>query len=101
MWIGLASWVVGESINGWHHWILASLRKPAPPKTNGDDLKEPLKGGSGNGTKEYVLPTGGLFALVLYPHFLGEMLSFTGMALIVNRGAVWGLIVFSNLMQCG
>lgn len=48
---GMVIFVLGEFINFAHHAILATLRP---------------KGGS-----KYVIPTGGLFSMVICPHYFG------------------------------
>lgn len=49
---GIVLWILGESINFYHHAILANLRPS----------------GTSSG---YVIPSGGLFKLVVCPHYLG------------------------------
>ena len=52
---GIVLWILGESINFYHHVILANLR---PSSTS-----------SG-----YVIPSGGLFHYIVCPHYLGWVL---------------------------
>ena len=52
---GIVLWILGESINFYHHAILANLR---------------LSGTSSG----YVIPSGGLFKFVVCPHYLGWVL---------------------------
>ena len=48
---GIVLWILGESINFYHHAILANLRP--------------------SGTSGYVIPSGGLFHYIVCPHYLG------------------------------
>jgi len=61
-WPGLALFLVAITGNGYHHWLLANLRK-----------------GSNMG---YMAPQGGLFGVFVCPHYVCEILSFVGIALI-------------------
>ena len=61
---------LGELLNGYHHWLLARLRPP--------------------GAHTYVMPRGGLFGWVASPHYLGEILSFVGYAMMSDLLPVWG-----------
>jgi very-long-chain enoyl-CoA reductase len=60
-WLGAAFFVVGESLNFWHHKLLADLRQK---------------------TDLYLIPQGGWFAWVACPHYLFELLSWLGLALL-------------------
>ncbi|GMI80514.1 hypothetical protein like AT5G16010 [Hibiscus trionum] len=59
---GIVLFQVGISGNFYHHYLLSKLR---------------TKGG-----KDYKIPKGGLFDLVICPHFLFEILGFMGISLI-------------------
>jgi hypothetical protein len=68
--LGLVVFGLGELLNGYHHWLLARLRPP--------------------GVHTYVVPRGGLFGWVASPHYLGEILSFVGYAMMSDLLPVWG-----------
>lgn len=61
---GLVIFLVGISGNFYHHYLLSKLRK-------------------GN-EKGYKIPTGGLFGLVICPHYLFEILGFIGISFIAQ-----------------
>ncbi|KAL7590220.1 hypothetical protein Lser_V15G36538 [Lactuca serriola] len=60
--IGTGLFVVGIIGNFYHHYLLANLRK--------------------NGEREYKIPQGGLFDLVICPHYLFEILGYVGISCI-------------------
>jgi len=64
-WIGLVICPVGQFINSYHHYLLSALRK--------------------EGELRYKVPYGGLFEYVSCPHYLGELLTFFGFALITSH----------------
>jgi hypothetical protein len=68
--LGVLTFAFGEVLNGYHHWLLARLR--------------PL------GVRIYVVPRRGLFSWVACPHYLGEILSFVGYAMMSDLLPVWG-----------
>jgi hypothetical protein len=68
--LGVLTFAFGEVLNGYHHWLLARLR--------------PL------GVRIYVVPRHGLFGWVACPHYLGEILSFVGYAMMSDLLPVWG-----------
>ena len=68
--LGTVVFGLGELLNGYHHWLLARLRPP--------------------GVRTYVVPRGGLFGWVASPHYLGEILSFVGYAMMSDLLPVWG-----------
>lgn len=51
--------------NYYHHYLLANLRKP--------------------GDKSYKVPSGGLFEYVACPHYLFEIITWIGMAIITQH----------------
>jgi len=57
---GLGLFAAGLLGNGYHHWLLANMRKP--------------------GEKEYKVPRGGLFEYVACPHYLFELFGWLGAA---------------------
>ncbi|KAI3748478.1 hypothetical protein L6452_11569 [Arctium lappa] len=60
--VGVGMFLVGISGNFYHHYLLSNLRK--------------------KGEREYKIPKGGLFALVICPHYLFEVIGFIGVACI-------------------
>lgn len=60
--IGIALFLVGIFGNFYHHLILSNLRK--------------------DGEKQYKIPQGGLFSLVICPHYLFEIVEFLGISCI-------------------
>ncbi|GLT93382.1 hypothetical protein SLE2022_111780 [Rubroshorea leprosula] len=59
---GIILFLIGISGNFYHHFLLSRLRR--------------------NTMKEYKIPRGGLFEMVICPHYLFEILTFWGIALI-------------------
>jgi very-long-chain enoyl-CoA reductase len=68
-WIGFGAFVAGTFINGYHHVLLANLRT--------------------RGSNEYVIPRGGLFNVIVCPHYLGELLAWLGIALVSRQVAMY------------
>ncbi|KAL8193082.1 hypothetical protein R6Q57_026986 [Mikania cordata] len=60
--VGLAVFLIGISGNFYHHCILAGLRK--------------------TGDREYKIPKGGLFDLIICPHYFFEIMEFIGVSCI-------------------
>jgi 3-oxo-5-alpha-steroid 4-dehydrogenase 1 len=69
---GAGIFLVGQAINFYHHLLLARLR-PA--------------GAVGQG---YRVPQGGLFRWVACPHYLGEIISWVGYAVMAGLPPSWG-----------
>ncbi|KAJ7970615.1 3-oxo-5-alpha-steroid 4-dehydrogenase family protein [Quillaja saponaria] len=59
---GIILFLIGISGNFYHHYLLSKLR--------------------GKGEKEYKIPKGGLFDLVICPHYLFEIIGFVGISFI-------------------
>lgn len=76
-WLGLAIYLVGLAGNGYHHWLLAQLRKDS--------------------SKGYVIPQGGLFGLLVCPHYVFEITTFVGLALISQT---WVGFASATLVFC-
>jgi 3-oxo-5-alpha-steroid 4-dehydrogenase len=68
--VGSLLFVVGQLGNGYHHYILSTLR-------NTDH--------AANQEKRYVPPRGGLFQYVAAPHYLFELVSWLGVALCAQQ----------------
>ncbi|GMI80513.1 hypothetical protein like AT5G16010 [Hibiscus trionum] len=75
MYPGVVLFLIGISGNFYHHYLLSKLR---------------TKGG-----KDYKIPKGGLFELVICPHYLFEILGFLGISLISQT-----LYSFSVTLGC-
>ncbi|KAL8242123.1 hypothetical protein R6Q59_012425, partial [Mikania micrantha] len=60
--VGVGLFLIGIIGNFYHHYILANLRK--------------------DGEKEYKIPQGGLFDLVICPHYLFEVFAYGGISCI-------------------
>eukprot|EP00274_Cyanoptyche_gloeocystis_P004957 CAMPEP_0196667728 /NCGR_PEP_ID=MMETSP1086-20130531/65240_1 /TAXON_ID=77921 /ORGANISM="Cyanoptyche gloeocystis , Strain SAG4.97" /LENGTH=193 /DNA_ID=CAMNT_0042005083 /DNA_START=99 /DNA_END=677 /DNA_ORIENTATION=- len=56
LFLGLAIFIIGEVGNFYHHMLLSNLRRE-------------------KGTKQYLIPTGGLFELVVCPHYFFEIIA--------------------------
>lgn len=82
---GAALFVIGQSMNFYHHVLLARLRTA----------------GSGGSTKKYVVPEGGFFYLVTCPHFFGELLSWYGIALLSQTVGAWVITTFMTTYLMG
>lgn len=74
-WLGLATYLVGITGNGYHHWLLSQLRKEGSKKL-------------------YVVPHGGLFGLFVCPHYVSEMAMFVGVALLSQTWVGCAMAVF-------
>ncbi|KAD2393174.1 hypothetical protein E3N88_40151 [Mikania micrantha] len=62
--VGVGLFLIGIIGNFYHHYILANLRK--------------------DGEKEYKIPQGGLFDLVICPHYLFEVFAYGGISCILQ-----------------
>jgi very-long-chain enoyl-CoA reductase len=71
--VGILLFVVGISVNFYHHKLLADLRK---------------------NSLDYFIPKGGLFEYVVCPHYLFEMITFLGIALLSRHLVAWIVLLF-------
>ena len=71
---GVGLYVVGQLGNLYHHYLLRALR-------------DNNTGGSA-ASKEYVVPRGGLFAYVVTPHYLFEIIAWAGVAVVTQQANV-------------
>lgn len=65
--LGLLFYVGGLVGNGYHHWLLAQLRKGS------------------SSSKAYLVPSGGLFEYVAAPHYLSEIIEWLGVAMVAGH----------------
>merc|ERR1712070_821433 len=80
---GILLFVVGQIGNLYHHWLLATMRRPAAAASTSADR---AAGGSAPAQeKAYVIPRGGLFELVTMPHYFFEILAWIGIALSTQQ----------------
>lgn len=75
MWVGLSLFVGGLAMNVYSDAILRSLRKP--------------------GESDYRIPEGGFYRWVTCPNYLGEMLEWTGFALLAATPAAVAFAVWT------
>jgi 3-oxo-5-alpha-steroid 4-dehydrogenase 1 len=77
--LGAIIWIVGFVGNIYHDDVLREIRRAVIRKRKGE---EQAKGGgkqeSKTAEKVYMLPHGGLFEQILYPHFLCEWVEWAG-----------------------
>lgn len=78
---GGAMFLIGISGNFYHHYLLSKLRK--------------------DGQKEYKIPRGGLFDLVVCPHYLFEIVEFIGLACISQTIYAFSFTIGSALVLMG
>ena len=69
--VGLVLFTVGQLGNLYHHYLLRLLRSSSPS--------------SSSTGKNYVVPRGGLFAYVVTPHYLFEIIAWAGLALVTQQ----------------
>lgn len=81
LYIGAATFLIGELGNLYHHYLLAQLRK----------------GSSTTGAKKYFSPKGGLFTYVAAPHYLFELIAWLGIAIVAQHSNA--LIVFLSMVS--
>jgi very-long-chain enoyl-CoA reductase len=75
-WFGLALFTVGQIGNAMHHWLLAQLRRDPPGKTDDKAQETAIK------EKNYVVPKGGLFSILVTPHYFFELTAIAGIVVI-------------------
>lgn len=78
---GIVIFLVGLSGNFYHHYLLSKLR--------------------GEGKKEYKIPKGGLFNLVICPHYLFEILGFIGVSCIAQTWSALSFTLGSAILLMG
>lgn len=83
LWAGIALFVLGEAGNTWAHQKLRALRS------------SPLQSAAA-GQSERKLPDGGLFSLVACPHYLFEITSWLGFALVSRVWGAWSFLALGT-----
>ncbi|KAK9283305.1 hypothetical protein L1049_011543 [Liquidambar formosana] len=78
---GIVLFLMGISGNLYHHYLLSKLRE--------------------EGDKEYKIPKGGLFHLVICPHYLFEILGFLGVSFISQTLYAFSLVIGVALYLMG
>ncbi|XP_058183371.1 uncharacterized protein LOC131301215 [Rhododendron vialii] len=79
--VGILIFLVGLSGNFYHHYLLSKLR--------------------GEGEKGYKIPRGGLFSLVICPHYLFEILGFVGVSCIAQTLYAFSFTLGSAMLLMG
>ncbi|GLJ24750.1 hypothetical protein SUGI_0473120 [Cryptomeria japonica] len=81
MWVGVVLFCIGIGGNLYHHYLLSKLRK--------------------DGKTGYVVPSGGLFDLVVCPHYLFEIVDWIGLAFISQTLYSWASVVWTVIYLAG
>ncbi|KAG2227840.1 hypothetical protein INT45_002078 [Circinella minor] len=87
---GLACFIIGELVNGYHHILLRRLRTKATKETSKVNESKEIK----EKKKQYFLPRGGLFDYAVTPHYAAEQLSFLGIMLLSQNTASMSVLSF-------
>lgn len=78
---GLALYSIGITGNFYHHFLLSKLRK--------------------DGDREYKIPRGGFFELIVCPHYLFEIIEFFGIAFVSQTLFAFVFVLGSALFLIG
>ncbi|KAL6213491.1 hypothetical protein ACLB2K_012938 [Fragaria x ananassa] len=70
---GIVLFLLGISGNFYHHYLLSQLRSSSSSSPSSSQS---------NDDKDYKIPKGGLFELVICPHYLFEIIAFVGFSFI-------------------
>ena len=87
---GVVVFFAGNALQCHSHWILARLRASIAGKRE-DHLQTTDDG--------YALPEGGAFSLVSCPHYLGEIVLYAGLALMLCQNNVSIMVVFAWVVR--
>ncbi|CAI9265967.1 unnamed protein product [Lactuca saligna] len=79
--VGLGMFLIGITGNFYHHYILSNVRK--------------------NDDREYKIPKGGLFDLVICPHYMFEIVEFVGVSCICQTGFTFCLTLGTVFLLMG
>ncbi|KAJ2483453.1 hypothetical protein EV174_002942 [Coemansia sp. RSA 2320] len=77
--LGLSLFVLGMAGNIYHDNVLMNLRQPGA---------QPAPGSA----RKYLVPCGGLFALVSCPHYFCEVVEWAGFAVLTQSPAAWAFV---------
>ena len=89
--IGILIFVAGVAINWQSDDILRNLRSTSKSTSSSTPKKS-----VSNSNSHYVIPYGGFFRFVSCPHYLGEIMEWTGFAVACNHSlAAWSFVAFS------
>ncbi|KAJ1667310.1 hypothetical protein IW140_001955 [Coemansia sp. RSA 1813] len=98
--LGVMLFVAGFAGNIHHDNILMRLRSKPNGKTSGSSTFEPdatdassKNKPKGSGSSKYSVPHGSLFTLVSCPHFLCEIVEWTGFAVASGSPAAWTFVL--------
>lgn len=88
--LGLLLWACGFLSNIYHDEILRNIRRKARRKQDAKqkEMQEKTGGKKKSVDKVYVIPEGGLFEYILYPHYLCEWIEWTGFWIMAGKGCV-------------
>lgn len=78
---GVGVFVAGNLLQFQSHWVLARLRRQLSIQGKKDG--------------EYSIPRGGAFELVSCPHYLGEIVIYGGLMIVLGRHNLLVCIIFS------
>ncbi len=83
---GLGVFLAGNMLQCHSHWILARLRRKL----------------SRHGKKEgdYSIPRGGAFELVSCPHYLGEIVIYGGLMILLGCDNYLSYVIFTWVVSC-
>jgi len=76
--VGLVMFIMGMAINTSSDYHLQSERR--------------RKGGAGG---QYILPEWGLYKYIVSPNYAGEIIEWTGYAIMLGRESVWSFVVWT------
>ncbi|XP_024969814.1 very-long-chain enoyl-CoA reductase-like [Cynara cardunculus var. scolymus] len=79
--VGVGMFLVGLSGNFYHHYLLSNLRK--------------------KGEREYKIPKGGLFDVVICPHYLFEIIGFIGVACVSQTPFAFSFALGTTFLLMG
>jgi hypothetical protein len=99
--IGLALFAAGFALNRWADLRLSSLRaSSASPWANTSGGASSAERSSSSSCPAYRVPRGGCFELVCNPNYLGELVQWSGYAVLTSSlaGVLWALFGLSTFL---
>ncbi|KAK9904651.1 hypothetical protein M0R45_000495 [Rubus argutus] len=88
---GILLFLFGISGNFYHHYLLSTMRSSSSSQSNSKS----------NDDKDYKIPRGGLFELVVCPHYLFEIIGFVGVSCISQTMYAFSFTVGSAFYLTG